>query len=296
MELEKYKILLDVIDTQNLSNTAIKTGYSTSGISRIIRGIEKELGTQLMVRTRDGVQPTQACIDLLPYIKEFIQAGENVKAIAHKNDHSIRKIKMGVAHVSIYKWLGEALMHYRSEYSNFFDVELFYGSSSELASMIEQNKLDFAIITKREGNFDWIKLWDDEEVAWVPKNHKLSKLSSIPLYVFSIEQCILPLSNVETDYSRIFKKYGVKPNISIAVKDDYGAYSLVSSGLGISINSRISSILDDDKIVTISLEPKIDLEIGFAMRKDLNENVLKFIHTLIDRCQTFDQYKMKSLG
>ena len=279
MELDKYKVLIKTIETGSFSATASELGYSISGISRIIHSIESEMGFSLLERSRDGVVPTIKCLSVLPYIKEFIKAGDICLEEAHNVTDVPIKVRIGVAHVSLYSWLCETALEHKDQFPN-MDVDLVYDTSSNLASMVERGLLDFSIITKRDGNFEWIDLWEDEEVAWIPSSHPLAKQSSVPISVFEKEACVLPFSNEETDYSIIFKKENIKPNLLISTKDDYAAYSVVGSGLGISINSKISSLSGDDRVKIVSLDPPVKLNIGIAASYNLSDVVKNFIDRL----------------
>lgn len=289
MDLEKCRVLLDVVKTHNLSVTATKLGYSTSGISRIIDSIEKEFGFTLLVRTKDGLLPTEKCVEIIPYVTKFVDAGDDCLERAHSDISKPIKIRIGVAHMNLYSWLGQVAIQEKSLHEN-IDFDIIYGSSSSLAKMVEENKLDFAFITKRDGTFEWIKLWEDEEVVWVSKDHWLSNKDSVSINIFETENCILTMFDEETDYSILFKKNNITPNLLVATKDDYAAFNLVSANSGISINSRISSISDDNKVKVLSLDPKVILEIGIAV----SNSVTKTVHDIVDKIVKDETYKNSS--
>ncbi|MGM9913280.1 LysR family transcriptional regulator substrate-binding protein [Floccifex sp.] len=287
MELEKYKILLKTIENGSLSATANQFGYSISGISRIISSIEKELGVSLLERTKEGVVPSYECKQLIQDIKEFVRVGDNIMSKASQQENIPVKIRIGVAHLRIYSWLTQSLMVYKSMHEN-IDVDLIYGTSSKLAKMVENKELHFAIISKRDGSFLWEELWQDEAVAWVPAQSPLAKMNSIPLSVFASESCVFPFFNEETDYSRIFKNYDIEPNIQIMTSDEYATYSVVESGLGITINLKTSSLLGNDSLVVKSLDPSVRIPIGISYRKDLSDVALKFMNDFANRCKEFE--------
>lgn len=286
MELEKYKVLLKAIETQSLSSAASELGYSISGISRIIHSLEKELEIDLLERSRDGVLPSSECKKLLPSIKDFVKAGELVLSQAKNITNVPVKIRIGVAHLRIYSWLITSLISYKKENKE-MDVDLIYGTSSILAKQVEQGQLHFAIISKREGDFKWDLLWMDEAVAWVPASNELSVKESIPLSAYEKESCVFPFLSEETDYSLIFNKYKINPNVQIVTSDEYATYSVVESGLGISINLRISSLIENKKLKVISLNPKIYLPIGIAYSNELSKEAKKIMNDLQSSCKLF---------
>ncbi|MGN1277814.1 MAG: LysR substrate-binding domain-containing protein [Floccifex sp.] len=284
MELEKFKVLVKTIDSGSLSQTATELGYSISGVSRIISSLEKEIGFTLLERTNSGVIASEKCRILLPHIKKFIEAGNQIIEQVQQNLNLPLKIRIGVAHLRIYSWLNQILYQYQKEHKQ-IDVTLSYGTSTTLAKKVESGDLHFAIITKREGDFLWHPLWMDEAVAWVPVCSSLSKFENISLSVFEEESCVFPFYNEETDYSRIFQKYNIKPNLQIMTSDEYATYSVVESGLGISVNFRHSSLLPNEKVAVKSLNPSIDLPIGISYQKNLSEEIKSIMNEFKESCE-----------
>lgn len=286
MELEKYKVLLKAIETQSLSSAASELGYSISGISRIIHSLEKELEIDLLERSRDGVLPSSECKKLLPSIKDFVKAGELVLSQAKNITNVPVKIRIGVAHLRIYSWLMTSLISYKKENKE-MDVDLIYGTSSDLAKQVENGNLHFAIITRRNGFFEWEPLWTDEAVAWVPSKNEISLQETVSLTDFESESCVFSFFNEETDYSLIFNQYHIHPNVQIVTSDEYATYSAVESGLGISINLRLSSLRGNEKLSVKSLNPKIYLSIGIAYSKDLSKDAHQIMIDFKSSCNEF---------
>lgn len=286
MEIDKYKVLLKAIETKSLSSAATTLGYSISGISRMIHSLEKELGLSLLERSRDGVVPTPECEKLLPIIREFLKMGDSILLQAKNITDIPIKIRIGVAHLRIYTWLMKSLMLYKEEH-NQIDVDLIYGTSSDLAKQVENGNLHFAFITRRNGFFEWEPLWTDEAVAWVPSKNEISLQETVSLTDFESESCVFSFFNEETDYSLIFNQYHIHPNVQIVTSDEYATYSAVESGLGISINLRLSSLRGNEKLSVKSLNPKIYLSIGIAYSKDLSKDAHQIMIDFKSSCNEF---------
>ena len=58
MDINKLQIILKVIEHKNLTKAAESLGYTQSGITHVINGIENEIGFRLLRRCRAGVSLT----------------------------------------------------------------------------------------------------------------------------------------------------------------------------------------------------------------------------------------------
>ena len=67
----------------------------------------------------------------------------------------------------------------------------------------------------------------------------------------------------------------------------YATYSAVESGLGISINLRLSSLRGNEKLSVKSLNPKIYLSIGIAYSKDLSKDAHQIMIDFKSSCNEF---------
>lgn len=72
MDTEKINLLLTAISSGSLSAAAEKLDYTPSGISRSVAAMEDEIGFPLLLRSRNGVQPTKECLKLLPSFEELL--------------------------------------------------------------------------------------------------------------------------------------------------------------------------------------------------------------------------------
>ena len=50
MNVEKWRILVNAVDSGSMAAVAAQTNYTTSGVSRIITTLEEEIGFPLLVR------------------------------------------------------------------------------------------------------------------------------------------------------------------------------------------------------------------------------------------------------
>lgn len=72
MDTSRYKAFLTAADTGSLKKAADMLGYTPSGVSQLVKALEKELNIILLQRGKNGVSLTQEGKILLPTIRELI--------------------------------------------------------------------------------------------------------------------------------------------------------------------------------------------------------------------------------
>lgn len=281
MELERYEALTCAIEKGSLSAAAESLGYTPSGISRMMSALEDETGFPLLLRKRDGVEPTEDCKRMLPLIRELLFHGERCRQMAAR----IRGLETGAvtvvtAYKAYYEWLSAMVAAFHQEYPN-IKIQLRGGYSSELAEMLEQRQADIAIISRRAGGHDWIPLLEDELTAWVPAAHPLAALPAVPLSAFETEAYIDPYPGLHTDNSEMFSRYHIVPNTQFSSMDDSATYAMVAAGLGISMNNAINSSAAGQAVKVLPLEPRQMVEIGIASSHQRSPAADAFLQYLI---------------
>lgn len=286
MDTERWKILLTAIDKGSLCEAGEVLGYTVSGVSRSVAALEKELGFSLLYRSKRGVAATEECKQLLPLIRELLFVQQKLEQTAAGiTGADCGTIVIGTAYSSYYHWLTEVTAMFREKHPG-VQFHFIYGASSELFTQLSEHRLDFALASKREGDFSFTKLCDDPQLAMVSRKHPLAALKKIPVDVFAREPFIETYPKQETDHSRSLKECNIKPNTQYTTTDISATYAMVSAGLGISINNRINSQPDYPNVVHIPLDPPQIIPIGLACNKELPpaaEAFFNFLQTQIPK-------------
>lgn len=270
MDIEKCRALLCTLETGSLSAASEELGYTPSGISRMMASLEEETGFELLIRSRNGIKPTENCKKLLPIIREMVSLGDRYKQTADEIKGLVSgTVTVGNTYLSYYSWLARLIADFGRNYPN-ITVRIIEGTSSELITAIEEQRADFCIISHRSGDYDWIHLKNDEMVAWVPPNHKLAAGKTFPLKAVTKEPFIEIFPGQETDNSLMFASNHIKPNTKYVSLDSAVAYSMVEAGLGISTaNAIVSDALNGD-VNVLPLDPPQIVDIGVAIPREKN--------------------------
>ena len=279
MDTEKCRVLLSAIETGSLSAAAEKSGYTTSGVSRMMAGLEQETGFPLLTRSRGGVIPTRECEDLLPAMRELVKWTEVYRQTAGSVvGLETGELRIGTAYGIYLHEISRQIADFGRDYPG-IKIDITEATSTELTRALEDSKLDFCIISRREGNFDWIPFREDELLALIPADHPLAGSDSIPIAVYAKEQFISIYPGQETDNSRLFESCGIRPNTRYTTADSYTAFTMVEAGLGISMANSLIVKNWAGNVKEIPLDPPQTVEIGIAVPslKELSPAGRKFL-------------------
>ncbi len=265
MDTEKCAALLCVIESGSITAAAEKLGYTVSGVSRMMAAMEAESGFPLLVRSKNGVAPTEDCLRLLPTVKELARLGglyqERVSAV---RGLETGRIRVGSVYSAYYDWLAQTISSFSALHPG-IEISFLQGSSSEFYAGLAAHEVDFCIVSRRGGDFDFYPLLRDPLVAWVPAGHPRVRDGFYPLGDFEKEPYIDTYPGQETDNERAFRANGLSPRGQFLSVDIQATRAMVAAGLGVSLcNSILSHGLDLKGIAELGTRPRCEVEIGIA--------------------------------
>ena len=91
MRLEQLKCLLDIAHTGSITNTAQRLFISQQAVSKSIKQLERELGLELLIRTKSGVTLTNAGEEVVRYAENMLNEGEKLLARVEELKHINKK-------------------------------------------------------------------------------------------------------------------------------------------------------------------------------------------------------------
>ena len=211
MDSEKCRALLCVLEAGSLSAAAERLGYTPSGVSRMMAALEEEVGFALLDRGRSGVEATDGCKLLLPVVREMAAAGRRVaETAAAIRGVELGSVCVGSAYGAYYTRLSDTLAAFSRAHPG-IDVQILQGSSSMLCEAIERREMDFAIVSRREGDFDFLPLLRDPMMVWLPEGHPLARKNAIPIEAFATEPYVATYPEQNTDNDRVLSAHAITP-------------------------------------------------------------------------------------
>ncbi len=264
MDTEHWKVLLPAIDKGSLCAAGEALDYTVSGISRSVAALEREIGFPLLYRSKQGVTPTPACERLLPLVRELLFTQEKIEQTAAGvlgYEHAL--IGIGTAYRHYYPWITAVTSRFHQLHPG-VQFHIVDGTSTDLAQQLEHHKLDFCIISAREGVRGWIPLCQDPLLAVVPAAHPLAQREHVPLDALLSEPYIQTCPGLDIDSTRFFARRNVVPNMQFSTMDIQATYAMVGAGLGYTVSNRINSNFHDPAVRHLQIDPPEIIEIGLA--------------------------------
>ena len=248
--ISKYEMFLKIIECGGLTNAAMRLGYSQPAASHMLTALEKELGFQLLVRTKTGIQLTSEGRRLLPLIKSLCADYDELLRIADE----IRGVQSGLIRIGVFpsvavNWLPNIIKYFHQDFPK-VDFELLYGDYGKIEEWIRSGDADCGFLRYPvKSGIDGIFVEEDRMMLVIPGDYSLAASDSVTHEIFEKESVVLLKEGPENEFMEIFKSMGVSPKICFTAWDIRMVEAMVENGLGVSLlpelslrrsNSRIS--------------------------------------------------------
>jgi DNA-binding transcriptional LysR family regulator len=180
-DLTDLSLFRHVVDAGSITHGAERANLALAAASARIRNMEQALGTELLVRGRQGVTPTQAGRTLLQHARVILDQSERLRedlgAYAGGVAGQIRLLSNTNA---LTEFLPEVLSSFLAEHPN-VSVDLEERLSEEIVALIAEGVADIGIVAgtvdaKRLVRYPFRR---DRFVLVVAQDHPLAKRSDI---------------------------------------------------------------------------------------------------------------------
>lgn len=281
MESIKFEALLKSVEMGSLTRAAEELGYTQAGLTHMMSRLEKELGITLLIRSKSGVSLTSAGEELLPYMKQFTEAGSAL-------DNAIENIKLNndkILRIASYSsitnhWL-PLIINKFSETNSITEIELHVVESlDEIYSLVSSGEMDIGFGSRGESTrCEWIHLHDDPLYAVLPPNTKWYG-DDVPLSYFEEKPFFVPTYGSDFDILKLLRTHNVTPKLYQTALDDATVVSMVSHRLGVSIMPKMILAGMNGNVVTKPLVANPYRELGIIVRSKsaLSPTARKFIN------------------
>jgi LysR family transcriptional regulator, hca operon transcriptional activator len=289
MELRHLRYFVAVADAGNLTVAAQRTLHTSQpSLSRQIRNLENEVGTQLLTRRARGIELTPAGRAFLNHARGVLLQVDAAAEAARRAVHPAKPcFSMGFLTGHELTWMPEALRILRDELPN-IDVMISSQYSPLLAEGLSKGKIDAAFLRKERAVRDLAfgLLVKEPLMVILPSDHRLAALKAISPRDLAGEAFVIVshtapvLRAVIDDY---FKRSGI--TITPAHEADHVTMgiSLIMSTRGLGLLPSYAQNFLPASVTSRPLRgdaPTIDLVLGY--RKSNQSPILKLLLSRID--------------
>ena len=277
MDSKKLEILMTAADLGSFTKASEVVGYTQSGLTHMMDALEREDGFPLLQRNHNGIQLTEQGAQLMPAIREFLQANANlenqIKAIAEQKAEVIRI----AAYSSIaMHWMPEILYRFRRLCPE-VNVDLrMVDHALEPFELLEKGQTDVIFASRQNYSCcDGIPLYEEQMLAILPKAYPLADGEPFPLQDFTGQEFLMPYGRFDIDVKAVLDPLGVKLNAKVSRVDDETLIRMVGRGLGVSMMTElmIRGSTDDVRCVPVTPPAVRQLVMGTHIKKKETESI-----------------------
>ncbi|MDO5323319.1 MAG: LysR family transcriptional regulator [Clostridia bacterium] len=266
MDSKKLEILMTAADLGSFTKASEVVGYTQSGLTHMMDALEREVGFPLLLRSHNGIQLSEQGRQLMPAIREFLQANANlenqIRSIAERKSEVIRV----AAYASIaMHWMPEILYRFRRICPE-VSVDLrMVDHALEPYELLERGETDVIFASRQSGHIcDWVPLYSDWLYAILPKDYPLNGRKTFPLQEFEGQEFLMPYGSFDLDVRAALEPVGVRVNEKICRFDDETVIRMVGRGLGVSMMSELMVRGRTDGVLCVPVDPPAKRELGMG--------------------------------
>jgi DNA-binding transcriptional LysR family regulator len=263
MELRHVRYFLTVAEEGSFTKAAEKLCIAQPPLSRQIRDLEEELGTQLFIRKARGLTLTESGERFLLYASRIQQlADQSFEDIKEMNEGLIGTLYLatieGQAPSLFAKWIAEFKKRYP-----LVQYELWNGNSDDVVKRIQSGLSDIAVITSPydEEGLDGRIIYREPWVAMIPAKHPLAKdtKDTVDLIDLAPYELIIPSrQSRKQEIENWFKPFSTEPKIFCRIAHMLNAYELTANGVGIAIYpASAAKYVSDDVVIKRIVSPDV---------------------------------------
>jgi len=248
MDLKQLEYMIKIAEENNITKAAEKLFITQSALNQQLLKLEKELGTQLFVRSRTNWHPTQSGEIYIENAKKMVR----IKKDTYNQINDLLDIKKGKLSIGLTPERGPEM--FASIYPSFYKkypnvkVEPIELPVKQQQHEISMGNLDIGFLTlqnSQKTNDEYIYICSEDILLAVPKAHPLAhlggefgdKLPEISLNHFKNDTFALMQtgSTLREIYEHLTDDEDFNPNILLETRSGHNLYHMVAEGICCSI-------------------------------------------------------------
>jgi DNA-binding transcriptional LysR family regulator len=245
IDLRRLVAFVTVVEEAHITRAAEKLGMQQPPLTRLLQGLEAELGVLLLHRTPRGVHPTEAG-------RALLEEARVVLAHAKRMEEVVRKVARGeqgrlavgfTSSAALHPFVPAALRHFREMLPG-VSMSLEEAGTGELVNALLHEQLDAAFVRSPVSKVPGLMVddvLDEPMIAALPAGHRLASNRGTPLSLADLANDAFILYRRPAGpglYDAILAACwgaGFSPTIVQEAPRLTATLSLVAAGLGVSI-------------------------------------------------------------
>lgn len=273
LSLDRLRAFSYVVELGSFSAAAERLELSQPAVSQQVRELERNIGVRLIERVGRRAAPTAAGEELLGHARRIeANVGAALDAMVRHAKGTIGRIRIGAGATACIYFLPPVLRALRGRFPA-LDIVVSTGNTSDVMKMIEENSLDFGLVTlPAEGRvFDVQALLEDEFVAIAAPDADALPERVAPA---DLAKRHLVLSQSGANTRALIDQWAMRAGVTLKPVMELDSVEaikeIVGAGLGCGVVPRMALPPTNARrqLVVRSLAPKLIRKLAIVMRRD----------------------------
>jgi len=281
MDIKEMIYFATIAEEQNLSAAAKRLGLSQPTLSAFLSTLEDEMGTDLFYREKKKLIPTEAGNIYLNAARKIIRIHDStyvsIRSLSEEPEKVLRAAGTPLRGAEMYASIYPA---FKRKYPN-IRLEILESYTADIMKHVENGTVDFgmnAYLKDEHPEFTYIPASREELVLAVPSFMPVTKkfpssvsaLSTLPLTELRDAPFVMMTegTNIRTLTDRLFQEAGFQPMIVHQSFNNSIVKRMIIEGAGAGF-LPVSLAEGSDEITCYSLSPKVYMDLGFVLKKDV---------------------------
>jgi DNA-binding transcriptional LysR family regulator len=282
MEFRQLRYFITVAQELHFGRAADRLQITQPALSKQIASLEKELGVQLLSRTKRAVKITPAGQEFFEQAQQLLRQAEAAIQMTQKIDRGeVGKLTIGFTETAAHTILPQLVRDFRQDYPNVEIIPIGMATEAQVTAL-NQHKIDLAFLHPPidERGIELYPILEETFIAVLPPQHSLLEYDRIPLKAFANEPLIIhPRQEGPILYDgfvRACHEAGFQPKIIQESLSLQTRVCLVATGMGITFVSSQLQFLVGSKVVCRPLEKcPVHLKLAAAWRQNASNPPLR---------------------
>lgn len=291
-ELRQLRAFVAIAEEGHITRAAERLGMQQPPLTRLLQGLEHELGVELVQRLPRGVRPTAAGLALLEEARALLARSDGLAEVGRAARGETGRLAVGfTSSAALHPFVPGVLRMFRQQVPG-VAVALEEAGTGELMDALLQERLDAAFVRSPlhgSQGLQAVPILEEPMLLALPAGHALARplRRPVPLPQLASEDFVLYRRRVGQGlYDAILKaclEAGFSPRVVQEAPRMTATLSLVSAGLGLSIVPASMQRLRSDGIAyrTLSQCPGLAAPLHLATRVGDASAVLRRFQDLV---------------
>lgn len=275
MDPRRLLIFRTVVRKGSIGAGARELGWTQPAVSQHLAALEREVGTQLLLRSSAGVEPTEAGRRLAVHAEaiaaQLHAAEEELADLTALRRGTVRFGTFPSAAAVLLPPALAILQEKAPDLSVTFD-EL---EPPDAVAALAEGTIDLALVfryagapAEDEGSLDWTPLLSDRVLAVLPTGHPRAEDPDLCLADLAEESWVAGCERCRAYLLRAARHAGFEPRVRHSTDDATVVQRLIMHGAGVALMPQIAlEGYCDEEVVVRSLPELTEREIGLVSRK-----------------------------